>query len=294
MRRHGDTAKRRGFWQAAENDSAERCCDPSCAAPPRRRAAASWPAAGRPSAMALVVGLTGGICTGKSTVARMLAELGATIIDSDAIAHEIQAPGQATYAHIVRAFGTGILDETGRIDRRRLGASVFADPGRRAVLEAIMHPAIMAESDRRVRAALAGGARLVVVDAALLVEVGRQRMFARLVVVAATEAEQVRRLRARNGLGEAEARQRLAAQMPLGEKRRHAHHVIENSGDLADTAAQVRRLHAELMALAAAGGPDGAYPAVAGGDAGGGVGTGREGDGPPGGAPGGRPPRKDA
>ena len=211
--------------------------------------------------MPLVVGLTGGICTGKSTVSRMLAELGATIVDSDAIAHAVQAPGQPAHAAIVRAFGPAILDEAGRIDRRRLGALVFADPGRRAELEAIMHPAVIAESDRLVRQALAAGARLVVVDAALLVEVGRYRKFPRLIVVAASEAEQLRRLRARNGLGEAEARQRLAAQMPLAEKRRHAHHVIENSGSLEDTADQVRRLHGELMALAAATGPDGGYPA---------------------------------
>ena len=212
--------------------------------------------------MALVVGLTGGICTGKSTVSRMLADLGARIVDSDAIAHEIQGPGQAAHAAIVREFGTGVLDEAGRIDRGRLGALVFGDPARRAALEGIMHPAIIAESDRRVRAALAEGIPLVVVDAALLVEVGRHRKFPRLIVVAASEAEQIRRLRARNGLSEVEARQRLAAQMPLAEKRRHAHHVIENSGTLAETAAQVARLHAELTVLAAATGTDGGYPAA--------------------------------
>ena len=212
--------------------------------------------------MALVVGLTGGICTGKSTVSRMLAELGAHIIDSDAIAHEIQAPGAPAYAPILRAFDHGILDATGRIDRRKLGALVFADPRRRAELEAIMHPAIIAESDRRVREALAAGAQLVVVDAALLVEVGRHRRFPRLIVVVASEAEQIRRLRSRNGLGEAEARQRLAAQMPLAEKRKVAHHVIENSASLEETATQVRALHAHLMALAAATGPDGGYPAA--------------------------------
>jgi dephospho-CoA kinase len=219
--------------------------------------------------MALVVGLTGGICTGKSTVSRMLADLGATIIDSDALAHELQAPGQPTYARIVQAFGAGILDAAGDIDRRRLGAMVFAEPARRAELEAIMHPAIVAESDRRVRAALAAGAQLVVVDAALLVEVGRHRTFPRLVVVVASEAEQIRRLRARNGLSESEARQRLAAQMPLSEKGRHAHHVIDNSGDPSETAAQVRGLHAELMALARATGPDGGYPAAGPGGTGG-------------------------
>jgi dephospho-CoA kinase len=210
--------------------------------------------------MALVVGLTGGICTGKSTVSRMLAELGAAVVDSDAIVHEIQAPGQRAYAAIVRAFGPEILDATGRVDRRRLGAMVFADPERRAELEAILHPAVIAESDRRVREALAAGAQLVVVDAALLVEVGRHRTFPRLIVVSATEAEQLERLKARNGLTDAEGRQRLAAQMPLVEKRRQAHHVIENSGSLEVTAAQVRRLHAELVALAAATGPDGGYP----------------------------------
>jgi dephospho-CoA kinase len=219
--------------------------------------------------MALVVGLTGGICTGKSTVSRMLADLGATVIDSDDVAHDLQAPGQVTYARVVQAFGPGILNAAGEIDRRRLGALVFAEPTRRAELEAIMHPAIVAESDRRVREALAAGVQLVVVDAALLVEVGRHRTFPRLVVVVASEAEQVRRLRARNGLSESEARQRLAAQMPLSEKRRHAHHVIENSGDPSETAAQVRRLHADLMTVAGATGPDGGYPAAGLEDAGG-------------------------
>jgi dephospho-CoA kinase len=214
--------------------------------------------------MALVVGLTGGICTGKSAVSRMLEELGAHIVDSDAIAHEIQAPGGPAYSAILRAFGEAILDEAGRIDRRKLGALVFADPRRRAELEAIMHPAIIAESDRRVRGALAAGAQIVVVDAALLVEVGRHRRFPRLIVVVASEGEQIRRLRSRNGLGEEEARRRLAAQLPLAEKRKVAHHVIENSGTLAETAAQVRALHAELMALAAATGPDGGYAATAG------------------------------
>lgn len=211
--------------------------------------------------MALVVGLTGGICTGKSTVSRMLQDLGATVIDSDAIAHEIQAPGGPVHDAIVRAFGRGILDAGGRIDRGKLGALVFADPPRRAALEGIMHPAIIAESDRRVRRALAAGAELVVVDAALLVEVGRHRKFPRLILVAASEAEQIRRLRSRNGLGEGEAQRRLAAQLPLADKRKVAHYVIENSGTLGETAAQVGRLHAELMALARATGPDGGYPA---------------------------------
>ena len=203
----------------------------------------------------LVVGLTGGIATGKSTVSRMLAALGAVIVDSDVIAHELQRPGQTVHAAIVEAFGPGMLSGTGDIDRAGLGAVVFGDPKARARLEALTHPAIVAESERRVAEAGRAGAALCVVDAALLVETGRSRRFDRLIVVVADEATQVARLMARNGLSREEALRRLRAQMPLAEKVAVADEVIGNSGSLEATAAQVRDLHARLLALAATGGP---------------------------------------
>lgn len=203
----------------------------------------------------LVVGLTGGIATGKSTVSRMLADLGAVIVDSDVIAHALQRPGQAVHAAIVEAFGTGILTAAGEIDRAALGAVVFGDPAARARLEELMHPAIVAESERRVAEAGRAGAALCVVDAALLVETGRYRRFDRLIVVVADEATQVARLVARNGLPREEALRRIRAQMPLAEKVAVADDVIDNSGSREATAVQVRDLHARLLALAAAGGP---------------------------------------
>ena len=203
----------------------------------------------------LVVGLTGGIATGKSTVSRMLAALGAVIVDSDEIAHALQRPGQAVHAAIVEAFGPGILTATGEIDRAALGAVVFGDPRARARLEALTHPAIVAESEWRVAEAGRAGAALCVVDAALLVETGRYRRFDRLIVVVADEATQVGRLMARNGFSREEALRRIRAQMPLAEKVALADDVIDNSGRLEATAEQVRDLHARLLAVAATGGP---------------------------------------
>jgi dephospho-CoA kinase len=198
----------------------------------------------------LVVGLTGGIATGKSTVSRMLAELGAVIVDADRIAHELQRPGQAVHAAIVEAFGAGSLTATGEIDRAALGAIVFADPAARARLEALTHPAIVAESERRVAEAGRAGAAVCVVDAALLVETGRYRRFDRLVVVVADEATQVARLMARNGCSREEALGRIRAQLPLGAKVAVADDVIDNSGNLAATGQQVRELYARLRGLA--------------------------------------------
>ena len=194
----------------------------------------------------LVVGLTGGICSGKSTVAAMFERLGAVVIDADRVAHELQVPGQPLFEAIVSAFGRQIVGEDGRIDRRRLGAIVFSDPKARVRLEEILHPAIVLECERRIQQARASGAAVCLLDAALLIESGRHARFDRMVLVEASEAVQLERLMARMGLSREEAMQRIRSQMPLEEKRRHAKFVIENGGSLEETERQVRAVWEQL------------------------------------------------
>lgn len=197
----------------------------------------------------LLVGLTGGIATGKSMVSALFAHLGCRVVDADLLAREVVEPGQPAHAAIVQEFGPEVLLEDGRLDRKRLGAVVFGDPERRKRLEAITHPAIRARMARL----LAGFEEeqfdgIVIWDAALLIESGGDGQMDRLVVVYADEATELRRLMARDGLDEAEARTRIASQMPVAEKAKRAHHVIDNSGSRADTERQVRRVHEALLA----------------------------------------------
>jgi dephospho-CoA kinase len=170
------------------------------------------------------------------------------VVDADRISRELQEPGAPCYGAIVEGFGRGILDSAGRIDRRRLGEIVFADPSRRAALEAIMHPAIWAACDAEIRAAAAAGRAVCVVEAALILETGQRSRFQRIVVVTAPTDVQVERLAQARGLTEAEARQRLAAQWPSADKARLADFVVDNGGDLATTEAQVARVYAALVA----------------------------------------------
>ena len=195
----------------------------------------------------LVVGLTGGICSGKSTVAGMFEKLGAVVLDADQIAHELQAPGQPLFETIVQAFGREVVGEDGRIDRKRLGAIVFADPQARARLEEIMHPAIVAECERRIQQSAAHGAAVCLLDAALLIESGRHARFDRIILVEGGEAVQLQRLVARMGIGRDEAMQRIRSQMPWEEKRRHAHFVIENGGPLEETERRVKGVWEQLQ-----------------------------------------------
>jgi len=194
----------------------------------------------------VVVGLTGGIATGKSTVAAMFAARGAAVVDADRIAHALQEPGQPCHHQIVEAFGTEILDGAGRIDRRRLGARVFADPAAKRQLEAMMHPAIRAACENEIRAAEASVRAVCLVDAALILEAGQQDRFDAIVLVAAPEAVQVDRLVRTRGLTEAEARRRIQSQWTTAAKAALADFVIDNSGDLAATEAQVARVYSAL------------------------------------------------
>jgi dephospho-CoA kinase len=186
-----------------------------------------------------LIGLTGGIATGKSTVARLLADRGAVIVDADRLAREVVEPGSPALAEIAARFGDSVLTPEGALDRAALGAVVFADPGERRRLEAITHPRIAALMGERIAAGLASDAPLVVADIPLLFENDRGTLVEGVLLADAPEDVQLRRLMLRDGIGEAAARARVAAQMPLAEKRRRATWVIDNSGSPEDTAAQV-------------------------------------------------------
>jgi dephospho-CoA kinase len=177
-----------------------------------------------------LIGLTGGIATGKTTVNRMLAARGAAVIDADELAREAVRPGEPTLDRVVKHFGAGILRADGSLDRARLGAIVFADPTARRDLEAITHPRILELMQERIAAAMAGDAPLVVVDIPLLFENGRETLFEGVLLVYAPPDIQVRRLHERNQLDEPAALQRLSAQLPIDEKRARATWVIDNSG----------------------------------------------------------------
>lgn len=197
----------------------------------------------------LLVGLTGGITTGKSTVAAMFRALGCVVIDADLLARDVVEPGEPALAEIAREFGPGVLRSDGRLDRKALGTIVFADEGRRRRLEAIVHPRIRERLARRLDELAAQGFRGVVIfDAPVIVESGAWRTMDRLVVVVADEAAQIARLMSRDGIGRRdEALQRIRSQLPLDEKARLADHVIDNSGDLAATETRVREVHAALL-----------------------------------------------
>lgn len=194
----------------------------------------------------LLVGLTGGIATGKSTVAEMLRQLGCVVIDADQLARDVVAPGQPALAEVVCAFGD-VLAPDGTLDRKKLAAMVFADPARRRRLEAILHPAIRARFEARLETLARDGFEgIVVFDAPVIVESGGYQHLDRLVVVTADEATQRARLVARDG-DAAEGERRIASQMPLAEKVKLADYVIDNSGDRAATEARTREVYAALV-----------------------------------------------
>jgi dephospho-CoA kinase len=192
-----------------------------------------------------LIGLTGSIGTGKSTVDRMLMAHGAALVDADRLAREVVEPGTPGLAEVVAEFGEGVLLADGSLDRTALGALVFADADRRERLNRITHPRVAQLMQERIAAALASDAPLVVVDIPLLFETGRQSLFEGVLLVWAPPDVQLRRLVERDGWTEAEAAQRIAAQMPAGEKRALATWVIDNSGSEEATQEQVDRWWAE-------------------------------------------------
>lgn len=199
----------------------------------------------------IVAGLTGGICSGKSTVTAMFRGLGATVIDADQVAHELVEPDQPLFEAVASAFGREVVGTDGRIDRGRLGAIVFADPKARRRLEELLHPAIIRECERRMRQAELSGAAVCLVDAALLIESGWHSRCDAVILVEASETVRLDRLIRSRGLSRDDAILRIRSQLPQQEKRRHAHYIIENDGPLQETARQVQAVWEQLCAKAA-------------------------------------------
>lgn len=201
----------------------------------------------------LLVGLTGGIASGKSTVARRLAEHGAAVVDADLVAREVVEPGEPAFHEIVEHFGEQVVGDDGRLDRAALGAIVFADPEQRAELERITHPRV-AEAIARRLADVNDGRReqIVVLDVPLLVEAGIDRDYDAIVVVATQPETQVQRLVEQRGMPAEDARARVAAEADLEAKLAVATHVVHNEGTLDELRERVDELHDELVALAAA------------------------------------------
>jgi len=194
----------------------------------------------------LRVGLTGGIASGKSTVDRMLRDRDCMVLDADAIAHELLEPGQDVHDAVVREFGREILRADSTIDRGKLGAIVFADPAKRERLNAIVHPRIREISDGWfARLDAPGGPAVAFEDAALILEAGLRKYFHCVVVCWCRPEQQIERLEER-GLSLEQAQRRIAAQMPIDEKRRLADEVIDCSGSLEETERQVDALLAKL------------------------------------------------
>ena len=195
-----------------------------------------------------LIGLTGGIATGKSTVAAELARLGATVIDADALAREVVEPGTPALGEIASRFGGEMISAEGQLDRARLGSVVFADANARRDLERITHPRVRDLMQQRIAAALAADADLIVAEVPLLFETRSEALYEGVMVAYAPADVQLQRLMTRDGIDEAAARQRLSAQIGIEEKRARAAWVIDNSGPLDATREQVVRWWDALLA----------------------------------------------
>lgn len=206
---------------------------------------ASQASTGYGSAVARVVGLTGGIGCGKSVVASMLAELGASIVDADQLAREAVAVGSPALEAIRARFGD-VFDDRGALDRGRLGDIVFGDDRARADLNAIVHPRVAALAMERMAALMGEGAKLIVYDVPLLYESGLDRTLPEVIVVFAPPRIQRSRVAARDGLTADQIDARIAAQMPIADKVARATHVIDNSDTLDRTRDQVQALWSQL------------------------------------------------
>ncbi|MGH9867388.1 MAG: dephospho-CoA kinase [Candidatus Polarisedimenticolia bacterium] len=201
-----------------------------------------------PDRKLLTAGMTGGIACGRSTLGRLFTRLGAFVIDMDELAHQLMASGGAAVKPVTEALGTAVSHPSGGIDRRALARLVFSDAAARAKLEGILHPMILDAAQRLIDDYGAKHARgIVIVDAALLVETGGWRRYQRLVVVTCDPELQLQRLMARDQLGEADARARIAAQAPLEEKVRVADYVIDTSGTLAESESRAHEVYAQLV-----------------------------------------------
>ena len=199
----------------------------------------------------LIIGLTGGVASGKSTVSNVLKEEGAHLIDADRIARELVQPHTPAWHELIKLFGEEILEEDGSIHRKKLAALVFSHPEKRGLLNQLLHPRIREEMQRRMKEI---GQRdpeaIVVIDAALLVETGAYREVDRLIVVYCSEAQQIERLQRRDGLSREEAERIVSAQLPLKEKVNVADRVISNEGTIEETKRKAKDIFEELKRLA--------------------------------------------
>ena len=199
----------------------------------------------------LVVGLTGGVASGKTTVSQILQQEGAYLIDADRIARELVQPHTPTWSELIRAFGKEILEKDDLINRKALAAGVFSNPQKRRQLEEILHPQISKEIDRRIEEIRKKDPEaVVVVDAALLVETGSYQRMDKLIVVTATEAQQMERLGKRTGAEQKEAQGIISSQMPLAEKLKVADFIIRNEGALEETIQRAKEIFQELKTIA--------------------------------------------
>ncbi|MEE4253782.1 MAG: dephospho-CoA kinase [Desulfuromusa sp.] len=198
----------------------------------------------------LVLGITGNIASGKSTVSKELARRGAVVVDADQLAREVVASGSSALRKIVEAFGKEILNNRGELDRDKLGQMVFADVKVRAMLNRIVHPEIAKQSVERLHELKQrNDIPLIVYEAPLLFEVGAESRVDKILVVKINTEEQLKRLQVRDGLSEVAAQQRMAAQMPQQEKIIRADFVVDNSGSIEQTLKQVDLLWPQLAAI---------------------------------------------
>jgi dephospho-CoA kinase len=195
----------------------------------------------------LIVGLTGGVASGKTAISQVLKEEGAYIIDADQIARELVQPHKPAWNELIRAFGKEILQEDGSIHRKKLADQVFADPKKRKLLNQILHPRIKEEMDRRTKEiGQKDPEAIVVIDAPLIVELGDHREMDKLIVVASTQTQQIERLKERDGIGPEEALRILSSQMPVEEKVNLADFVIRNEGSFEETKKRAKEVFKEL------------------------------------------------
>jgi dephospho-CoA kinase len=195
-----------------------------------------------------LIGLTGGIASGKSTVAAILRRLGAAVINADELSREVVEPDREGWKAIVDAFGAAVLQDDRVIDRQKLRKIIFDDPQARKRLEAIIHPRVRALAEQRIRELGADGYEIVVYEVPLLFEVNLHHWLRPVILVATDVATQKQRLQQRDHLTESEAAKHIAAQMSLEDKRRLADYVIENDGNLEDLEQRVRAVLAEIKA----------------------------------------------
>jgi dephospho-CoA kinase len=197
----------------------------------------------------LVVGLTGGMCCGKSTVSSMFAELGCCIIDADLISRKLVEPEQLAWKRIVKSFGPDVLSKDKTLNRKKLGAIIFRDAEKRKILNSILHPLIIKEEERQVKEAEKTMNKIVIVSAALMIEAGAHKRFKKIIVVYCNKETQILRIMKRERVTRKEALQRIAAQLSSAEKKTYADYLINTSGPFSQTRKQVVVIYQKLKRL---------------------------------------------